>query len=141
MNRDDLERCGIFFFDEPGQHSIPAHIDTLRSTLLDFDCTVSERLGIYQEDEYEYSSDLIAVFSKFPFSERTLIDKSLEKYRHIKREAQALSGCKDREREWVDFFSSYFFSPVAQQAKITDDDSRRYVHTPNFGQTRRLTCC
>jgi hypothetical protein len=132
MHSYDLERNGILFFDEPGQHNTPAHVNALRSTLLDFDCTISERLGIYQEDEYEYSSDLISILSKFPFSERTLIDKSLERYRQIKREALVLSEGKEREREWVDFFSSYFFSPLAQQAKVSEEDSRRYVQISNL---------
>lgn len=126
MSRTDLADNKIFFFEHPDDYEVPDSVSSLQETLLDFFCTVIDRLGIYHEDAFEQPSYLLPILQVFDERERTRITATIERYETIKQRALALQKRHDREREWVDFFYERFFDPLASIFDMTASDSRWY---------------
>ncbi|RYP41662.1 hypothetical protein DL767_000867 [Monosporascus sp. MG133] len=132
FNRVTLEENRIFFFETIGEYGqMPAHVNSLRDALLDFECTLPTRLSFYDEDEFEDTAMLHSVMNKLfvSESERASIEKSVKTYRDMKREAQRLDNGCDREAEWVKFYEKNFLDKLFDEFVITDEDSRRVART------------
>lgn len=129
MKGEDLSRNNIFYYKEPAQDGdLPRHIDSLRTALLDFTCTISERLG------FETDDDIRAFESRCDAERFTRYDsgyydmkESLLEYETIRKNADRLYRGGDREAEWQTFFLKNFFAPLADEMQIDNSDSRRYV--------------
>ena len=124
LTRETLENNNIIF-DEEHIWSVegPSHVDKLRVDLLDFDGTVSDRLGLRhegEENEYKTRSEDIGA-SDF---ERGQITKSVKEARYRKAEARRLDVGRDREAEWQQYYWNEFFRPLAEAAKVADEHSR-----------------
>lgn len=141
LTRAALESNGIIFHEELGQKSGPAHVESLRTTLRDTNCSIAQRLAIYDEPDLNDGSDLNSLLVKLAYAEHMRARQVLERLRTTKAKAISLHKGRDREREWVSFFANHFFSPLAQQMEITDEDSRRYFWPfLGVGKTISLTC-
>ena len=127
MKREDLSSNGILFNEElPEEGVLPRHIDTLRITLLDFSCTIADRL------ELETDDDIGDIHSRCEALDITGYDsgyydirQSVSEYKSIREDAARLYNGGDREVEWQTFFLNNFFAPLANEMKITNEDSRR----------------
>ncbi|KAI1770207.1 hypothetical protein F4818DRAFT_433809 [Hypoxylon cercidicola] len=119
----DLANNRIFFFEHPDHYDVPDSVNTLRETLLDFFCTVIDRLGIYQEDAFEQPNYLLSILQTFDDSERTRIAQTIYRHGTTKNWAVTLHRGQDREPEWVSFFYECFFKPLASILNRTDSRS------------------
>lgn len=124
MSRTDLADNGIFFFECLDHYEVPDSVHILRESLLDFFCTVIDRLGIQKDQEFEHPNNLLQILDE---SERTHIKSIVEQYGTTRSKALDLQRGQDREREWVNFFYKYFFSPLASSLDIAKSDSRWYM--------------
>ncbi|RYO75612.1 hypothetical protein DL766_004242 [Monosporascus sp. MC13-8B] len=128
LNRATLEKNSIFFFQKKGEYGqLPAHANSLRDALLDFECTLSARLSFYYDDEFEDHEMLYSVMDKLFMSnsERASIVHLIQTYRQIKHDAQKLDDGYDREAEWVKFYEKNFLDKLCNEFELTDQDSRR----------------
>ncbi|RYP58719.1 hypothetical protein DL769_008828 [Monosporascus sp. CRB-8-3] len=128
LDRATLEKNSIFFYEKRGEYGqVPAHVNSLRDALLDFGCTLSERLSLYDDDQFEAHEMLHSVMDRLfvSNSERDSIVHSIQKYRKMKHDAQKLDDGCDREAEWVKFYEKNFLDKLCDEFEITDQDSRR----------------
>ena len=124
LTREILEKNNIIFDEEHiWSGEIPSHVDKLRVHLLDFDGTVSDRLGLRQEgEEKEYQTRLENIdASDF---ERRQITKSVREALDRKGKARRLDVGRDREAEWQQYYWTEFFLPLEETAKVADEHSR-----------------
>lgn len=106
----------------------PLHVLSLRSNLLDTDCTIPDTLGCSRDDELDlprrgdYSE-----FGDIPLSAdvRSEITQELNQYKKLSDEAKQLKRGRDREAEWVDFFGDYFFKPLVEATVVSDRHTRQ----------------
>ena len=128
MNTAVLAQNAIYLQEDPVQvQGLPSHVAALRSSLLDFDCTIPDRLGIDEEKDIRNLEGIYRDL-RVSESERTLIAESLAIEASTTEEAIKLSRGKDREREWESFFKDHFFTPLLNESKVVDKDLRRYVY-------------
>ncbi|XXH01479.1 hypothetical protein Hte_007839 [Hypoxylon texense] len=130
MSRTELSDNRIFFFEYSAHYEVPDSVKSLRETLLDFFCTVIDRLGTYREDAFEQPSCLLPILQVFDEDERTQIAATIDRHDATKKRALALQWCHDLEQEWVDFFHEHFFDPLASKFDVTNSDSRRAYNRP-----------
>ena len=118
-----LEKNGIFIFQEVGKKHGPPHVESLRAALRDTNCSIAGQLGIHDKTDISDGKEVDGILDNL-FSElRTHGIKTIRRLRKTKNKAVILQKGRDREREWVSFFSQHFFLPL--QLEITDNDSRR----------------
>ncbi|RYP90119.1 hypothetical protein DL770_003741 [Monosporascus sp. CRB-9-2] len=134
FNRATLEENSIFFFEKKDKYGLlPAHVNSLRDALLDFECTLPARLSFYDEHEHEFEDDetIRSVMDKLfvSDSERASIGRSIKTHRDMKYDAQRLDNGCDREAEWVKFYEKNFLDKLCDEFVITDEDSRRVART------------
>lgn len=142
MDKYILRKNRIHLREDPAEvQAQPSHVAALRIALLDFDCTISDRLSIDKDDDLD---GIESIYKDLRISEyeRALINESLAVDKGIQDNAGKLGRGKDREREWECFYRDYFFNPLAGEMKINDKDTRRYaarhltVHTAPFPSAR-----
>ncbi|KEY71293.1 hypothetical protein S7711_05886 [Stachybotrys chartarum IBT 7711] len=125
----DLEQNGIYIQEGPVEvRLLPSHIISLRRALLDFDCTISDRLGVSNDDELNrFDTILTGLYASS--EERGFVVEFIQNLREMKSKATKLYKGKDREREWECFFRDYFFRPLVNKVAISDDDVRQTSRT------------
>ncbi|KAH8175072.1 hypothetical protein LIA77_06491 [Sarocladium implicatum] len=131
MDRAALERNHIFFSDQVNVTDLPPRVSALRTALLDFDCTIPDRLGLQSDDDF----DDLPFYLKQPNisdKERLAIAGTVRRFKDVKEEAERLFQGRDREPEWQTFFASEFFRPLATELRVKDDDSRRTSRTKYY---------
>lgn len=127
MHRATLEQNGIFLEEEPAHSGkTPPHVNRLRDALLDFDCTLADRLALEEETDIR---DVQAILRDLEVSESERADSEhfLAECGKKRDKAQSLHDGKDREPEWQRYFLNDFLQPLAEEMKISDKDLRRYV--------------
>ncbi|KAI9147079.1 hypothetical protein HJFPF1_13110 [Paramyrothecium foliicola] len=125
MDKYILRKNRIHLREDPSEaQAQPSHVAALRIALLDFDCTISDRLSIDKDDDLDGIENIYKDLRISEF-ERTLINETLAEDKGIQDYAGRLSRGKDREREWECFYRDKFFNPLASEMKIDDKDTRR----------------
>ena len=124
MNRTTLEKNGIFIEEEPTRTKAPPHVSTLRSALLDFDCTIPDRLAMTNDRDLRHLTELAADLGVSDF-ELEEIKKTIARWAPAKENAESLSLGRDREPEWQSSYLANFFHPWARDVKVAEEDSRR----------------
>ncbi|KAI1840806.1 hypothetical protein JX266_013013 [Neoarthrinium moseri] len=127
MDRQKLEANRIYFFEDVGRFDcLHTHADALRSVLLDFDCTISDRLGFYEFEDFEDRTRLHSLLAELHAEEpeRKRIIDAIHDYNWRTRRALALRHGWDREAEWEAFFDDTFFARLLGDMQITDEDRR-----------------
>jgi hypothetical protein len=127
MKREDLSSSGILFNEEPAEEGVlPRHIDTLRTALLDFSCTIADRLELETDDDIGDIPNRCEALDITGYDSGYYdIRRSVSEYKSIREDAVRLYNGGDREVEWQTFFLNNFFAPLANEMKITNEDSRR----------------
>ncbi|KAI1768474.1 hypothetical protein GGR53DRAFT_410512 [Hypoxylon sp. FL1150] len=115
MSRIDLARNRILFFEWLGEYDVPDSVYILHECLLDFFCTVIDRLGIHEEQAFEQPGYIPRILNEAEI---------IKPYYITKNRALALQRYQDQEQEWADFFYECFFKPVAANFGVTKSDSR-----------------
>jgi hypothetical protein len=138
MNRETLERNRIYFeenVDRNMKEFLPPHVQSLRNAILDFDCTIFDRLSC-ETDEHLESIERDGFPDVIIARECLRLSKTLKECSTASDEARRLSEGEDREAEWVDHFGKWFFDPLYEASTIKDEDSRRYVFYGDVATTR-----
>lgn len=126
MNRLDLQKNNINYSEQPEDSDLPLHVVILRRALLDFRCTIPERLGFYEEEDYDDNQALKSRLKELGLFQRNDIVDSIKKYQATRILARGYDEGQDREAEWQSFFMNRFLKPLSDQMAIKEDDSRRY---------------
>ena len=127
MNRTVLHSNGIYYDEDPAKAAdLPPHAASLRVALLDFACTIADKLGCGTDDELVHASSTIfsfdAVLSNY---ERLEISQTLKRIMELKEQAERLHRGRDREAEWEDYYGGSFFKPLVEAATVNDDQKRQ----------------
>jgi hypothetical protein len=125
MDQQLLAKNGISFNEDPVRVALlPAHIASLANTLLDFECTVSERLGLLN-DEYIPFVENIYKRLEVPEFERSSISEALDHYKTIQTKAKRIHDGEFPGAQWQTFFFENFFNPLVKETRPKNEDSRR----------------
>ncbi|KAK3997898.1 hypothetical protein QBC44DRAFT_364098 [Cladorrhinum sp. PSN332] len=127
---DTLAHNNISFQRHPKHvmtKGLPPHVEYLRRSLLDFDCTIPDKLSFSDMAHFNTPISFQRSFEEvqIPNSQKGLIKEYLKHCRGIREDALILHKRKAREAEWQKFFDKKFFDPLAEQVKVTDQDPRR----------------
>lgn len=132
MNREVLEKNGIYFEEEVvGARYLPDHVQSLRAAILDFDCTIPDRLSCDTDSELESLEAEGFRDVRLTESDRSALVDTLRECTEAKEEAMKLTRGRDREAEWVDHYVKWFFDPLSQGSQVKDEDTRQYVFVHN----------
>jgi hypothetical protein len=132
MNREVLEQNGIYFEENVDRIGpLPVHAQSLRSSILDFDCTIPDRLSCEKDDELQ-----VLELEGFPdirmteFNRRHIVE-TLQRCVEARHDAKKLALGEDREAEWVGHYKKWFFDPLSEASQVKDEDIRQYVCVNN----------
>jgi hypothetical protein len=129
LSRETLEDNCIFFFEELDREKYPPHIESLRATLCDINCSLARTLIFSEGWGYEYTPQRRLVPTSLSANLKAWQEREFEStwrgHYDIRSAAISLHGRCDQEQEWAAFYNKHFFSPLAAQTEITDGDSRR----------------
>lgn len=116
-DRSELGQNHIFYDETigpPPDHPFPPHVETLRRSMLDFNCALlNAHLG---PNGLEEGARL------FPSTDPALSSahKALDK-------ANRLHNGGHSEKSWEDFFHNHFFKPLYDNVALSEGNSRRYL--------------
>lgn len=130
MNKDVLQENRIFYVEELSKvPPIPRHASYLRSALLDFDCTVSDRFG-FDEDIRDFDWERAFKDRDARAVERDAVKESMERYEKIQRKAITCLHRREMENRWENFYLKYYLERLAKEVEVSNTDTRRYVRRP-----------
>ena len=128
LSEKNLKKYGIFYEKNPeAATDLPDHVDYLKSALLDFDWTISHRLGLRDDVQDMRDFQLNDAFDRLHINdaEREAVRGSVEKYKKVQDDADDLIRKRSKEKPWDEFFSEHFFGPLKSALKPSDTDTRR----------------
>jgi hypothetical protein len=127
LTEKTLEKYGIFIQQNADVVDLPEHADYLKSALLDFEWTISHRLGLPDDGN---DIRLLGIDEKFDRlhigdAERVSVRSSMDSYKTLQTDADSLIKEGAIEEHWRDFFKKHFFDPLASSLKPSESDTRR----------------
>ncbi len=118
-DRWELGEKAIFYdeiIDKTTVSPCPAHVETLRSSMLDFSCAILD----YKEGPDGFEPDPTA-----PPRRSQEPDPALIAARKAFNKATSMRQQGFSEKSWEQFFQSHFFEPLASSVSVSAEDSRR----------------
>jgi hypothetical protein len=131
MKRDILESHGIYYEDDPAKslaNVVPPHFTALKGVLLDFTCTIQDRLCLDDDEDFSNISAITALSEgKNSQIEHNAMLDSIKMYRTKMTYAGMLNMGEDREAEWQRYYTDGFLIPLRDAMYPRETDSRRCV--------------
>jgi hypothetical protein len=126
---DDLARCGIFFQStvRPEEvNKMPDHVQSLRLTLLDFHCVLTDRLAMEQGTWLDTSNSWREQLgSRASDAEVAETETRILRYRDMCSVAHEKQQGRVSEADWQDYYRRWFLDHLYWENRIQDKDTRK----------------
>jgi hypothetical protein len=128
LSEEYLAKHGISYEPNPkAEFDIPEHVAYLKSALLDFDCTIAQRLDLRDDilDIRDLKLDDAFLRLRIKATEQAAIRDSVDRYEKVQEATHSLAQAKKDEYQWQKLYEEHFFRPLEKSVKPCDTDTRR----------------